>query len=106
MSHEKLDLFEAIEQRRSIRRLKRDVTLGRGEIEDILKKAMFAPSALNMQSTRLMVLEGFNHQKIWDIVDETLTAKIGEERMGAIRERLQGFRNGNGTILFLKKRIC
>ena len=63
---------------------------------------MFAPSAFNMQSTRLMVLDGSNHQKIWDIVDETLTEKIGEDKMVATRERLQGFRNGNGTILFFE----
>jgi uncharacterized protein len=72
------------------------------EIVKIAETALLnVPSAFNNQSTRIAVLLGTNHTKLWEIVANALLAKIGTERFNAgTKDRIAGFANGYGSILF------
>ena len=54
-----------------------------------------------MQSGRMVVLMDGEHEKFWDIVKETLRARVpAAENFEATVERLKGFHAGVGTVLF------
>ena len=55
-----------------------------------------------MQSGRIVVLMDNEHEKFWDIVKETLRARVPAENFAATEERLHGFKDGVGTILFFE----
>ena len=96
-----MELKNIIKKRRSVRKLKKNNSLNREMIEEILRTAMYVPSAFNMQSYRIVVLAGKNHDDIWDIVGEMLKEKMGEEKYIArgTENKIAGFRGGNGTLL-------
>lgn len=91
---------DTIINRRSYRQLSCQEEISRETIEEVLRVAQFAPSAFNMQSSRVIVLMGSGHKDLWRIVEESLIEKIGEEKMEKTRDKLQGFSDGCGTILF------
>lgn len=97
-------LWETMMKRRSLRRLKEGGDFGEKDLEELLSAARRVPSAFNMQSYRVLPLRGAEHEAFWDLVGEVLMETIGEERFakGRTGEKLQGFRNGNGTILFFE----
>jgi len=99
LSTEHRALGEVIRGRRSIRKLTREPEIGRERIARAVSLALHAPSSFNMQSGRLVVLTGKSHQKLWDIVLETLRAEAPPENLGSTEQRLQGFASGAGTIL-------
>ena len=102
MSTTTTTLKEAIVNRRSIRKVKKNETITKERINEVVKTALYAPSSFNMQSSRIVVLMDAEHEKFWDIVKETLRPRVPEENFGATVERLQGFRDGAGTILFFE----
>ena len=55
-----------------------------------------------MQSGRMVVLMDGEHEKFWDIVKETLRARVPAENFEATVERLKGFHTGVGTVLFFE----
>jgi len=64
------NFLNAIKSRRSIYALGRNVSLSELEIEDLIKEAVKAsPSAFNAQSTRVVILFGDAHEKLWDVTE-------------------------------------
>ncbi len=60
-----------------------------------------APSTLSIHKRQAFVLFGENHDKLWDIVKESLINKIGEERYAnKTAERIEGLKTGYGTVLY------
>jgi predicted oxidoreductase (fatty acid repression mutant protein) len=96
-----MELKETIIKRRSIRKLKKSNDVDREVIEKILRTSMYVPSAFNMQSYRIVALNGKNHDDLWDIVEEMLIEKMGKEKYieRGTGKKIQGFRGGNGTLL-------
>lgn len=98
-------LLQIIERRRSIYALNRDLPLPPAEIVAIVKHALHhAPSPFNSQSTRLLMLFGADHERLWDIVANALRAATSAEQFALTAEKLQGFRAAAGTILFYEDR--
>ena len=102
MSVATTNLKDAIINRRSIRKVKKNAAITQKKIEELLKISLHVPSSFNMQSGRVVVLMENEHEKFWDIVKETLHARVPEESFVATVERLQGFKDGVGTILFFE----
>jgi hypothetical protein len=104
MMKNRMDLTEAINTRRSIRKLTKILDFDDRVLEGILKEAMRVPSAFNMQSYRIVALKGDAHDRLWGIVEASLLAKLGEERFASTKqaEKISGFRGGNGTLLFFE----
>ena len=97
-------LNEVMKDRRSIRRLGRKEGLLRTEVEDMLRLALYAPSAYNMQSSKMVLLMDGAHEKFWDLTLEALRKKDPPEAFARTQTKLDGFRGGNGTVLFYEDR--
>ena len=104
MLNEKATLIEAMKKRRSTRKLIKKENFDKKIIEEILKQAMYVPSAFNMQSYRILALFDDASNRLWDIVENKLLEKIGQEKFDKTNQKskIQGFRGGNGTLLFFE----
>ena len=97
------DFNEAIEARRSVYSISKDITMTDEEILDLVNHAVqFAPSAYNSQSARVLVLLGVEHEKLWDFTSEILRKKISADLFPITEAKLNNLRSGYGTILFFE----
>lgn len=95
------DFYTSMEQRRSIYGICKETTISNERINELVKHAVkHVPSAFNSQSSRAVVLLGENHNKLWDIVMETLRKIVPDNKFGATEEKINSFRDGYGTVLF------
>lgn len=64
---------EALRHRRSYYALAPESPVTDAEIEEILRwSVQYVPSAFNSQSTRLVLLLGAQHGRLWSLVKDTL----------------------------------
>lgn len=77
-----LETFQnAIETRRSIYSLEKEISISDKEVEDIIEHAIkHVPSSFNSQSTRIVLLLNDNHDKFWDITKRELKNAMGADR--------------------------
>ncbi|MGG0286051.1 nitroreductase family protein [Peribacillus butanolivorans] len=97
------DFYTAIKERRSIYGINNEVKVSDEKIKEIVEFAVkHTPSAFNSQSSRLVVLTGEAHNKLWDITTETLRKAIGGGDFTGTQQKMDSFKSGYGTILFLE----
>lgn len=96
--------LQAIQHRRTIYALsKKEILPEESIIKYIRAFVKEAPSAFNVQSSRVVVLLGAQHDKYWSqTVPEALRAVAGEQAVEASKQKLAGFQAGTGTILFFE----
>lgn len=96
--------LEALKDRRSHYALGRDVKLSEEEITEIIKDTVkSSPTAFNAQSPRAVILYGAAHEKLWNIVEESLKPLTPAEAFPNTQAKIAGFRNALGTVLFFKE---
>ena len=97
-------LQQLAEKRRSIYALSDQLPVSNDEIVKLIEHAVLhTPSAFNSQSPRLVVLFGEEHNKLWDITEETLKVIVGDdEKFQGTKDKIAGFRAGAGTVLFFE----
>ncbi|MBO5062779.1 MAG: nitroreductase family protein [Prevotella sp.] len=97
---------EALENRRSYYRLWDKSPVSDKDIVNMLQTvARHVPSAFNSQSTRMVLLLGDHHRRLWDIVKTELKKIVPPESIkGTERKIDNGFRSGYGTVLFYEDR--
>lgn len=97
-------LQQVAETRRSIYGLNDQLPVSKEEILKVVEHAILhTPSAFNSQSTRLIVLFGDEHQKLWQITEDTLRNIVNdEEKFVPTQQKINGFKAGAGTILFFE----
>ena len=95
---------EAIEHRHSYYLITNQSPVSDKEIEKIIDTVLLnAPSANNSQTTRIVLLLGEHHKKLWNIVRETLRKITSPERFVKTETKIdQSFYSGYGTILFFE----
>lgn len=97
------NFLAAIEARRSIYGIGKDVMISDDKIQAVVKHAVkHTPSAFNSQSSRVVVLLGDQHSKLWSITTETLRKIVPAEDFTSTQERMNAFGNGYGTVLFFE----
>ncbi|MDL2252603.1 nitroreductase family protein [Ruminococcaceae bacterium OttesenSCG-928-I18] len=95
------EFLEAVRKRQSIRVLGKPIAIDDRELVRLLGELiMNLPTANNMQSTRMVLLLGEEHNKLWDIVLETLKKQPGSNIGERTEKKLAGFKAGHGSILF------
>lgn len=95
------ELLNAFKDRRSIYALGKGGPLTDEKIIELVEEGIrHTPSAFNMQDQRAIVLLGSNHEKFWNIVLETLRARVSAESFPKTEAKIQGFAAGRGTILW------
>ena len=102
MSKESLvTLQQAFDERRSVYALGNELPVEPQAIVNMAERVLLhTPSAFNSQSSRLVVLFGAEHQKLWDIAEEKLRAAVGDGDFSGTKQKLDGFRAAAGTVLF------
>ncbi|KAK5170273.1 putative nitroreductase [Saxophila tyrrhenica] len=101
MSFDKMNFKEAVQNRRSIYQLTKKSPISDDRIKEILSTAVNdVPSSFNSQSTRLVVLLKEEHTKFWQIVMDILKGIVPEDSWEHTGNRLNGFMNAYGTVLF------
>lgn len=95
---------EALQNRRSCYGINDKSTLSDAQIEQIVEFALQnVPSSFNSQSTRLVLLLGQQHKKLWGgIVMDTLRAIVPAEKFAPTEQKINAFAAGYGTVLFFE----
>lgn len=97
-------LHQLAEKRRSVYALSNQLPVSNDEVVKLVEHAILhTPSAFNSQSTRIVVLFGEDHQKLWQITEDTLRGIVdNEEQFAATKQKMDGFKAGAGTIMFFE----
>lgn len=95
---------EALEHRRSYYEIGSDSTVEEDKVVYAIRTAVkHVPSAFNSQSTRIVLLLGDEHRRLWGIVKETLRGVVPEKAFPKTEAKIDGsFAGGHGTVLFLE----
>lgn len=95
---------EAVEKRRSFYQINNQSTLTEAELLDLIRFAVEnVPSAFNSQTTRIVLLTGKAHQRLWNIVKETLRKLVSAETFVKTEQKIDGnFACGYGTVLYFE----
>lgn len=98
-----MELVQAMKQRRSQYDINDQSLISDEQIEKILTDAItYVPSAFHSQTSRVVLLLGERHKKLWTIVKETLRAIVLPEKFDFTDAKINTFAAGHGTILFLE----
>ncbi len=94
---------QAVESRRTYYAIGKDIEVSLDEIKNVVEHSVkYVPSSFNSQSGRAVVLVGEHHDKLWEIVRETLRKIVPAEAFASTDEKVNAFKNGFGTILFFE----
>ncbi|MES1040874.1 nitroreductase family protein [Peribacillus simplex] len=97
------DFYTAIKERRSYYGINKEVGVSDEKIKEIVEFAVkHTPSAFNSQSSRLVVLTGAAHDKLWDITTQALRKAVGEGDFSGTQQKMDSFKAGYGSILFFE----
>ena len=95
------DFLKAIEDRRSFYEISKASPISDQRITELIEHAVkYAPSAMNSQSARVILLLGEHHDKLWDITKEALRKIVPADNFSATESKINTFQNGYGTVLF------
>ena len=99
-------LQQLAEQRRSIYALGNQLPVSNEEVVKLVEHAILhTPSSFNSQSTRVIILFGEEHQKLWQIAEDTLRAIVNDdEQFASTKQKMDSFKAGAGTVLFFEDR--
>lgn len=95
-------LIEAIKGRRTYYTLSGESPIPDSKIIEIVNQVVtHVPSSYNSQTTRVVVLLGTEHRKLWDdIVKPAVKAVAPAHVWEGTEKKLTGFQRAYGTILF------
>lgn len=95
------DFWEAVKERRSYYGISKEAVVSDERLREIIEQAVkHAPSAFNSQSSRVALLLGEHHHRLWNVTTEALRQIVPAAQFGATEEKMAAFRNGYGTVLF------
>lgn len=96
-------LQQTAELRRSIYALNKNLPLSTAQIDDIVKHAVLhTPSSFNSQSSRVVVLHGSEHEKLWELTTKALQAIVPAENFAQTQSKLDMFKAAAGTVLLFE----
>lgn len=97
------DFFTAIADRRSFYGISKEAVVSDDRIKEIIEHAVkHTPSAFNSQSTRVVLLIGKEHDKLWDIAMEALRKIVPADSFSSTEDKINSFKNGYGTVLYFE----
>lgn len=97
------DFRTAVQDRRSIYGLGREVAISDEKILDVIRHAVkFSPTAFHSQSGRVIVLFQKSHEKLWDITKTILKNRVSEDQFARTEEKINSFRSAYGTVLYFE----
>ena len=99
-----LEFMDALKNRRSYYQLSDEKVVPEARIEEIVKDTLLCiPSSFNAQSTRIVLLFGEEHKKLWSITLDALREVMDGDRFPATQTKIsESFLSGYGTILYFE----
>ena len=96
-------LQEIAQTRRSLYVLNKDLPISQDEVKQIVEHALkHTPSSFNSQSTRMVVLFGAEHEKLWDIAICELRKIVPADKFEPTENKLNMFKAAAGSVLFFE----
>jgi predicted oxidoreductase (fatty acid repression mutant protein) len=91
--------FAPLTTRHSIYKLDKSSPISNERIQEIVAFAVkHAPSPFNVQSARVIILLGAEHEKLWDFGLEALKASLPEAAYAALSPKVLGLKAGYGSV--------
>lgn len=98
-----MELYTAMKHRRTRYAICEKSPISDEQLEQILRDAVqYTPSAFHSQTSRGILLLGEEHKALWNIVMETLRARVPADRFGVTETKINSFAAGHGTILYFE----
>jgi len=103
MTQEIAKIQDIFANRRTIYALNDTLPVPQQAVVDAVEHAILhTPSAFNSRTTRIMVLFGEAHKRLWDISEANLRQIVGDNDFSSSEQKMNGFRAGAGTILYFE----
>ncbi|UOO82355.1 nitroreductase family protein [Uruburuella testudinis] len=97
------DVQKVAEKRRSVYALNKNLPLANEEVAKIVEHAVLhTPSSFNSQSTRVVVLFGAEHEKLWQFAEDALRAIVPADKFAPTAEKLAMFKAAAGSVMFFE----
>lgn len=97
------DFLKAVEYRRTFYGISKEAVVSDDRIKEIIDHAVkHTPSAFNSQSTRVVLLLGNHHDKLWNITKEALRKVVPVDKFSDTENKINSFKSGYGTVLFFE----
>ena len=97
------DVQKVAEKRRTIYALNKNLPLPAAEVAKIIEHAVLhTPSSFNSQSTRVVVLFGAEHEKLWQITEDALRASVPADKFEPTAQKLAMFKAAASSVLFFE----
>lgn len=95
---------QALENRRTYYAIGSESPVSDEKIEEVVQFAVkHVPSSFNSQSTRVVLLLGENHKRLWTITKDILRKIVPAEAFKTTEDKINNcFLAGHGTILFFE----
>jgi len=91
--------FDVVRNRRTYYALTKDSPISDARIHELVKETVLhVPSSFNVQSARLVILLGKEHDAFWDIVGDTLKPLVSGEQATKTAEKIAGFKGAYGSV--------
>ncbi len=99
-----MEFMDALKNRRSYYRLSDEKIVPETRIEEIVKDILIhMPSSFNAQSTRIVLLFGEEHRKLWNITLDALREVMDRDRFPETQTKIsESFLSGYGTLLYFE----
>lgn len=98
-----MSAIQLFKKRRTQYALGNKIELNKDQLEALVREAVReAPSAFNSQSSRVVILFDEEHQKLWDIVKDTLRPLVTADQRPTTEAKIDSFAAGAGTVLFFE----
>lgn len=95
------NFYDAIKNRRSFYEISSETTVPDEKITEVIEHAVkYLPTAFNNQSTRVVILFGENHKKLWNITMDALRKIVPPDKFAPTEEKINSFAAGHGTVLY------
>lgn len=95
------NFLEAVRHRRTIYNIDKQIPISDERVIEIVKYAVnWVPSSFNVQSSRVKILLGSQHDKFWDGLKEILRKIVPADKFEPTDKKISSFGAGYGTVLF------
>lgn len=95
--------IEMIKNRRTIYNLGDVLPVSEEHVTKLIKEAVkHSPSSFNSQTSRVVILFGAEHKKLWNMTKEALRKIVPEQAFAATEQKIDSFAAGAGSILFFE----
>lgn len=97
------DFLTAVADRRTFYGISKETIVSDEKIKEIIETAVkHTPSAFNSQSTRVVLLLGKQHDRLWDITKDALRKVVPADQFSSTEEKINSFQSGYGTVLYFE----